>query len=125
MTGCLAGVRDGRLHFDDLTVLLAEPVRIRSTACLNHRNRRRAHTADPHLFIRYRTVLGAKPVGGRRLGLIPGIAARDIRADRILGEVRTTGGDVRRVRDLFGLSVEGALRCTCTRERADSETPVQ
>ncbi|MEC3978885.1 hypothetical protein [Amycolatopsis sp. H20-H5] len=41
-----------------------------------------------------------------------GTAARDIRTNRILDEVRATGGDVRRICDLFGLSVKAAARYT-------------
>jgi hypothetical protein len=43
-----------------------------------------------------------------------GIAARAVREDRILHEAQATGGDVRRLIDLFGLSVEGAQRYTAT-----------
>lgn len=37
-----------------------------------------------------------------------------LREDRILDEVRATGGDVRRICEPFGLSVEGAMRYTTT-----------
>ena len=51
-----------------------------------------------------------------------------LREDRILDEVRATGGDVRRICELFGLSVEGALRYTSTLDHSDigassSESP--
>lgn len=36
--------------------------------------------------------------------------AQSLREDRILEEVRATGGDVRLVCELFGMSVEGAMR---------------
>jgi hypothetical protein len=39
-----------------------------------------------------------------------GVAGQLIRRDRILDEAHATGGDVRRLIDLFGLSVEGAHR---------------
>jgi hypothetical protein len=108
----LTEVRDGRLHLPGQTILLAEPVRVRLAAYLDHRNRRWPHTANPHLFIHYRTALGTAPVGGRWLGLILGTAARVIRTDRILDEVIATGGDIRRICDLFGLSVKAAIRYT-------------
>ncbi|OXM59571.1 hypothetical protein CF165_47070 [Amycolatopsis vastitatis] len=108
----LTDIRDGRLHFDDRTILLAEPVRVRLTAYLNYRNQRWPRTANPHLFVHYRSALGTKPVGTRWPGLVLGAAARDIRTDRILDEVRATGGDVRRICDLFGLSVGAAVRYT-------------
>ncbi|MEC3974323.1 hypothetical protein QMK34_03365 [Amycolatopsis sp. H20-H5] len=41
-----------------------------------------------------------------------GTAASDIRTDRILDEVRATGGDVRGICDLFGLSIRAAARYT-------------
>ena len=38
------------------------------------------------------------------------LAAQDIRFDRILDEAHATGGDIRRLMDLFGISVETAHR---------------
>ncbi len=38
-----------------------------------------------------------------------GISAQSLRADRILYEVEQTGGDVRRVCDLFGITIDTAL----------------
>jgi hypothetical protein len=40
------------------------------------------------------------------------LAARDVRTDRILDEVHATGGDVRRICDLFGLSTKAVQRYT-------------
>ena len=42
-----------------------------------------------------------------------------LREDRILHEIHATGGDVRRICDLFGLSVEGATRYLKTVEHPD------
>ena len=42
------------------------------------------------------------------------MSAQAIREDRILDEAHTTRGDVRRLCDLFGLSVSGAERYTAT-----------
>jgi hypothetical protein len=42
-----------------------------------------------------------------------------LREDRILHEIRATGGDVRRLCGLFGLSVEGATRYLATIEHPD------
>jgi hypothetical protein len=115
----LTDIRDGRLHLHGRTVLLAEAVRVRLTAYLDYRNHRWPHTANPHLFIHYRTALGTKPVGTRWPGLVLGTAARDIRTDRILDEVRATEGDVRRICDLFGLSVKAACRYTAVLDHPD------
>jgi hypothetical protein len=35
---------------------------------------------------------------------------RMLREDRILHEIHATGGDIRRICDLFGLAVSGAVR---------------
>jgi hypothetical protein len=37
-----------------------------------------------------------------------------LREDRILQEIHATGGDIRRICDLFGLSIEAALRYAAT-----------
>jgi hypothetical protein len=42
--------------------------------------------------------------------------------DRILDEVRATGGDIRRVCELFDLSVEAATGYAATLESTDSTT---
>jgi hypothetical protein len=44
-----------------------------------------------------------------------------LREDRILQEIHTTGGDVRRICDLFGLSIETALRYALTLAHPDLE----
>jgi len=48
-----------------------------------------------------------------------GTAARVIRTDRILDEVIATGGDLRRICDLFGMSVAGAKRYTAVLDHPD------
>jgi hypothetical protein len=112
-------IRDGRVHLNGRTILLAEPVRVRLAAYLNYRNQRWPHTANQHLFIHHRTALGTKAVGTRWPGLVLGTAARDIRTDRILDEVRATGGDLRRICALFGMSVAGATRYTAILDHPD------
>lgn len=39
-----------------------------------------------------------------------GVTAQALRTDRILYEVEQTGGDVRRICDLFGIGIDTALR---------------
>ncbi|NIH83742.1 hypothetical protein [Amycolatopsis granulosa] len=121
----LTDIRDGRLHLDSRTILLAEAVRVRLTAYLDYRNHRWPHTANPHLFIHYRTALGTKPVGTRWPGLVLGTAARDIRTDRILDEVSATDGDVRCLCDLFGVSVKAASRYTAVLDPPEPITTPQ
>jgi hypothetical protein len=43
-----------------------------------------------------------------------GMPARRLREDRLLHEAEATGGDPRRICDLFGLSVGAVLRYTAT-----------
>ena len=50
------------------------------------------------------------------------VRPRALREDRILHEIHATGGDVRRICDLFGLSVEGATRYLATIEHPDLAT---
>lgn len=39
-----------------------------------------------------------------------GMTAQEAREDRILHELHATGGDLRRICDMFGLSITGASR---------------
>lgn len=106
----LTDLVDGRLHLGNRSILLAEPVRVRLAAWLSHRNQRWPTTANPHVFLNHRNSSRTTAVGGRWLTLATGIPIHLMREDRILHEARATGGDVRRICDLFGLTVEGALR---------------
>jgi site-specific recombinase XerC len=104
----LTDARDGRLHLPDRIVPLAGPVRERLRAYLDHRQRCWPGTANPHLFIHYRnatTTTASTPWWIRRQ---LGMSAQAIRQDRILQEAHATGGDVRMLCELFGLSVAGA-----------------
>lgn len=112
---------DGRLRIGRRSILLAEPVRARLRAWLDHRNKRWPTTGNPHVFINPSNANRTTPVGGRWLTLATGIPVHVMREDRILHEARATGGDVRRICDLFGLSVEGALRYLSDAEPADLE----
>jgi site-specific recombinase XerD len=107
-------VHDGRLYLPDRIVPLAAPVRARVSAYLDYRQKAWPHTANPHLFIHYRNANTTTPATPwwirRRLGMI----AQAIRQDRILDEAHATGGDVRQLCELFGLSIAGAYRYTST-----------
>lgn len=108
----LTDVRDGRLRLNGRIIPLGQPVVERLTAFLDYRRQRFPHTANPHLFVNHYSAGHTGPTHrdwiNRRLGL----SAQAIREDRILEEARATGGDVRRLCDLFGLSVSGAERYT-------------
>ena len=49
----------------------------------------------------------------------PGLSVAAIREDRILNEAHASGGDMRRLTDLFGLSVNAATRYTKTVDHPD------
>lgn len=117
----LTDIHDGRLHIDGRTIVLADPVRERLTRYLDDRATRWPHTGNAHLFINRRAALRTDPVGRRWiwLALGPGLSATAIREDRILDEARATGGDVRRLADLFGLSIQAGTRYTATVEHSD------
>lgn len=111
---------DGRLRMTNRTIVLAAPAQIRLTAWLNYRNTRWPNTANPHLFINHRNAGHTAPVGGRWLALKTGIPIYVLREDRILHEAQATDGDVRRICDLFGLTVEGAIRYLPTLDNTDT-----
>lgn len=121
----LTDIRDGRLHVGDRRIPLAEPARQRVAAWLDERARRWPATANPHVFIHARTALGTGPVGQRWVKLKTGLTARVMREDRILDEVNATGGDLRRLMDLFGLTAKGAQRYTATLSHPSLTTPQQ
>jgi len=90
--------------------VLAEPVRQRLRVYLDHRARRCPATANPYLFLHQRNHLRtAAPKRGWISLRLAGMA-QIMREDRILDELLATGGDIRRLCDLFGLSISGAER---------------
>lgn len=112
----LTDLRDGRLHIDGRAVLLAEAVRTRLAAYLDYRSRSWPNTANPHLFLTVRSANGINAVGPRWVKLKVDITggAQAVREDRILDEAQATGGDIRRIIDMFGLSVSAAERYAAT-----------
>ncbi len=106
----LTDVRDGRLHIADRTIVLADPVRRRLSVYLDHRARRWPATANPYLFLHQRNALRATPPKPDWISLRLAGMAQIMREDRILDELLATGGDIRRLCDLFGLSISGAER---------------
>ena len=106
----LTDIRDGRVHVDGNPIPLAEPVRQRLNTWLAHRARRWPNTANPHLFISAKTARRTTRVTAAwvidKVGVRPGA----IRQDRILNETRASDGDIRRLCDLFGITVSTAQR---------------
>lgn len=116
----LTDIHDGRLHLDGRTIPLAEPVRARLAAWLDVRAQRWPNTINPHLFINLHSAGRTKPVNLVWVSETLGISAQAIREDRILHEAITTAGDIRRLCDLFGLTIGGAERYLHTTEPAGS-----
>lgn len=106
----LIDIRDGRLHVDERVIPLPQPVRDRLTAWLAYREQHWPLTTNPHIFISRRTALDTSPVGVQWITKSMGMTAQKAREDRILHELHASGGDIRRLCDMFGLSIAGASR---------------
>lgn len=115
----LTDISDGHLILGDRDIPLAGPVRTRLTAWLDHRNRTWSGTANPHLLVNRRTAPRLLPTSRQFPWSGLALRPRVLREDRILHEIHATGGDIRRICDLFGLSVEGATRYLNTLEHPD------
>lgn len=112
----LADIYDRRLHLGNRVIPLSPVVQQRVTAWLDHRQHRWPNTTNPHVFIHFRNAARHDPVGNRWVKLTLDIygGVRTIRHDRILNEAIATGGDTRRLCDLFGLSIVQASRYTAS-----------
>lgn len=125
----LTDIVDGRVTLNGRTIPLADPVRERLTTYLNYRNTRWPESINPHLLIHYRTQRNDQPVGHRwvLLTIGTGLTPKQLREDRILNEADATGGDIRAIADLFGLSIQASTRYVSTLEAEDlapsSRTP--
>lgn len=106
----LSDVVDGRLTLGDRVIPLAGPVRVRLAVWLDHRARRWPGSINPHLLLGRRSAPRLVPVGRQFPWISTKVRPQALREDRILQEIHATGGDIRRICDLFGLSIEGALR---------------
>ncbi len=113
-TIALTDIRDGRLHLDGRVIPLADPVRQRLTTYLDYRHRRWPRTRNPYLFLNHYNCTRTNPTARTWINKKLGMPAQSIREDRILDEALATGGDTRRLSDLFGLSTTGAQRYTAT-----------
>jgi len=128
----LTDIVDGRLSLPDgRSIPLAEPVKVRLAAWLDHRAARWPRTLNPHLFITQNTAPRLNPPGHTFPWKKAGVTPQSLRSDRILQEIYATGGDVRRICDLFGIGIEAALRYSATlghasfREEIPSRTPAR
>ena len=110
----LTDIRGGRLHLDDRVILLAGPVRERVGAYLSYRAAAWPTTVNAHLFIHARNWTSTRQVTSEWISRQLGISAEHIRLDRIYQEVQATGGDIRALCDLFGMSIANAARWAST-----------
>lgn len=117
----LTDARDGRLHLPDRIILLAPPARERLASWLDHRAHRWPATANPHLLINTKTAVRTGQVSHLWINKTLGLPAQAVREDRILDEAIATGGDLRRLGDLFGLSVKAAERYAHTVGRDEGQ----
>lgn len=95
---------------DQRTIPLAQPVRDRLSSWLAYREQCWPSTRNPHVFISRRTALDSAPVGAHWITTSMGMTVQQAREDRILHELHASGGDLRRICDMFGLSIAGASR---------------
>lgn len=111
----LTDIIDGRLRMPDGRFIpLAKPVLVRLAAWLDHRAKRWPETKNPYMLVTTQTAPRLSPPSRNFPWKKAGVTAQALRTDRILYEVEQTGGDVRRICDLFGISVETALRYSHT-----------
>jgi hypothetical protein len=115
----ITDIVDGRLLLEGRDIPLAAPVRTRLAAWLDYRNQTWPSSANPHLLVSRRTAPRLVPVSRAYPWKQATLRPRALREDRILNEIHATGGDVRLISDLFGLTVSGATRYLDTLEHAD------
>jgi hypothetical protein len=104
----LTDVRDGRCYLTDRIVLLAEPVKTRLAAYLDYRYRRWPGSINPHFFVHYHNAPTTGPVARYWVNDHLGMPARAVRQDRMVDEAVAAGGDLRRICDLFGVTIATA-----------------
>lgn len=101
-------IHDGRLHLADRTVLLADPVKTRLSAYLDYRTRRWPTAINPHVFIHDQNATKNASVRRQWINTRLGISVQAVRQDRIVDEAIATAGDLRRICDLFGVTIATA-----------------
>lgn len=114
-----AGPSTGRLarwsaHIDGRIILLADEVRRNLRAYLDYRSARWPHTANTHLFITVYSANRTTPASTSWISDQLGRLGQRLREDRILDEIQATGGDLRKLCDLFGIQITGAMRYVAT-----------
>ena len=106
----LTDIVDGRLFLDRRDIPLAGPVKVRLAAWLDHRARTWPATINTHLFINKNSGPRLTPIGKQFPWKNTSLRPQALREDRILQEIHATGGDFRRICDLFGITIGTAMR---------------
>lgn len=119
----LTDVVDGRLQLGAREIPLADPVLVRLRAWLDLRARTWPASVNPHLFVSRRSAPRLIEVGRNFPWTRTNLKPQALREDRILQEIHASGGDVRRICDLFGMSVSSAMRYAGTLDQVDSGGP--
>ena len=102
--------------------VLAGPVRERVDAYLSYCAAAWPTTVNAYLFLHARNWTSTRPVTAAWISHQLGISAEHIRLDRIYQEVEATGGDIRALCDLFGMSIGNAARWVTTIDRSTASS---
>jgi hypothetical protein len=121
----LTDIVDGRLSLGERDIPLAGPVVVRLGAWLDHRTATWPGSINSYLFISRRSAPRLTPVGQQFPWSNTNLRPQALREDRILQEIIATGGDVRQVCDLFGLTIEAAMRYALTLAHPDLDQAPQ
>jgi hypothetical protein len=119
----LTDIVDSRLALDSRDIPLAGPVRTRPAAWLDHRNRTWPGSIIPHLFVGRVSAPRLVPIGKQFPWKDTDLRPQALRENRILQEIHATGGDVRRICDLFGITIGAATRYALTLGHPHLEQP--
>lgn len=117
----LTDISDGYLSIGDRKIRLAGPVKVRLAAWLDYRAQTWPNTLNPYLLVSLKSAPRTRPVSGQTIWRGVELQAQALREDRILNELLDSGGDVRRICDLFGLTVSGAMRYTAALHHPELE----
>lgn len=115
----LTDIRDGRLYVGDQVIVLASPVRKRIARYLDWRQQTWPASVNLYLFLHVRNAGTARHVTSWWIRKQLSMSPQSIRLDRIFDEAQATGGDLRALCDLFGLSIAGAYRYASVIDRVE------
>jgi integrase len=120
----LTDIRDGRLHIGDQVIPLAGPVRQRLARYLDYRQQAWPTSVNPYMFLHVRNAGTARHVTPYWIRKQLSMSPQSIRLDRIFDEAQATGGDLRALCDLFGISIGSAYRYSANAASTDVSYPL-